>query len=52
MLNCEIAYGHDHSQFNLAFGAKAWAAMNMEANSFAILPKYPWDKSGWRTISG
>lgn len=37
--------------FNAVFGAYAWAQLNLEANAFGILPKYPWDKSGWRTIT-
>ena len=37
--------------FNAVFGAYAWAQLNLEANAFGILPKYPWDKSGWRMIT-
>lgn len=37
--------------FNAVFGAYAWAQLNLEANAFGILPKVPWDKSGWRTIT-
>jgi len=37
--------------FNAVFGAYAWAQLNLEANAFGILPKYPWDKSGWRVIT-
>jgi len=37
--------------FNAVFGAYAWAQLNLEANAFGILPKYPWDKSGWRAIT-
>jgi len=37
--------------FNAVFGAYAWAQLNLEANAFGILPKYPWDKSGFRTIT-
>jgi len=33
------------------FGGKAWSWLNEEANIFAILPKEPWGKSGWRTIT-
>lgn len=36
--------------FNAVFGAYAWAQLNLEANAFGVLPKYPWDKSGWRSI--
>jgi hypothetical protein len=38
--------------FNAVFGAYAWAQLNLEANAFGILPKVPWDKSGWRVITG
>lgn len=37
--------------FNAIFGAYAWAQLNLEANAFGVLPKYPWDKSGWRVIT-
>ncbi len=37
--------------FNAVFGAYAWAQLNLEANAFGILPKYPWDKSGFRAIT-
>jgi len=37
--------------FNAVFGAYAWAQLNLEANAFGILPKVPWDKSGWRIIT-
>jgi hypothetical protein len=37
--------------FNAIFGAYAWAQLNLEANAFGVLPKYPWDKSGWRLIT-
>ena len=37
--------------FNAIFGAYAWAQLNLEANAFGILPKYPWDKSGSRVIT-
>ena len=37
--------------FNAIFGAYAWAQLNLEATAFGILPKYPWDKSGFRVIT-
>lgn len=37
--------------FNVVYGAYAWALLNLEANAFGILPKYPWDKSGIRFIT-
>lgn len=36
--------------FNAVYGAYAWAQLNLEANAFGVLPKYPWDKSGYRSI--
>ena len=38
--------------FNTIFGAFAWANLNLEANAFSVLPKYVWDKSGFRIITG
>ena len=29
--------------FNAIYGAYAWAQLNLEANAFGILPKYPWE---------
>ena len=37
--------------FNAVFGAQAFNQLNQEANVFALLPKMPWDKSGWRAIT-
>ena len=37
--------------FNAIYGAYAWAQLNLEANAFGIMPKYPLDKSGWRVIT-
>lgn len=36
---------------NPVFGAMAFSQLNMEGNAFALLPKYPWQKSGWRAIT-
>ena len=33
------------------YGKKVWSWLNLEANVFAILPKEPWVKSGWRIIT-
>jgi len=33
------------------FGAKVWSWLNLEANAFAILPKEPWGKTGWRILT-
>ena len=37
--------------YNPVFGAQAFSQLNNEANAFGILPKYPWQKSGWRVIT-
>lgn len=37
--------------YNAVFGAMAFSQLNNEANVFGILPKYPWQKSGWRAIT-
>ena len=33
------------------YGAQAFSQLNNEANAFALLPKIPWEKSGWRVIT-
>ena len=33
------------------YSAQAWAVRNLEANTFATLPKFPWDKSGWKMFN-
>ena len=30
------------------YGRKVWSYLNYEANAFAMIPKEPWGKSGWR----
>ena len=37
--------------FNAVFGAMAFNQLNMEGNAWAVLPKYPWQHSGWRAIT-
>jgi len=37
--------------FNTVFGAMVWANFNLEANLFGCLPKYPWQRSGWRILT-
>jgi len=37
--------------YNAIFGNQAWVQLNMEANTFGVLPKLPWTRSGWRVIS-
>jgi len=34
--------------FNVVFGKFVWDIFNQEANTFGILPKTVWQKSGWR----
>lgn len=36
---------------NKLFGAMAFNQLNMEGNAFALLPKYPWQHSGWRAVT-
>ena len=38
--------------YNATYGAQTWAQFNQEANVFGVLPKFPWDRDGWRVISG
>jgi len=33
------------------YGKKVWSWLNLEANLFALLPKEPWVKSGWRVLT-
>ncbi len=47
MLNTDKINGKE-TYHGLDMGAYAWAQLNLEANPFGILPKHPWDKSGWR----
>jgi len=37
--------------YNAVYGAQAFSQLNNEANVFALLPKAPWEKSGWRVIT-
>lgn len=37
--------------YNAIYGAQAFSQLNNEANAFALLPKRPWSKSGWRVIT-
>ena len=37
--------------FNAIYGAYAWVNLNLEANAFSVLPKYVYDKSGFRIIT-
>jgi hypothetical protein len=37
--------------YNAVFGMQAWVQLNQEANTFGVLPKLPWSRSGWRAIT-
>lgn len=37
--------------YQALYGKKIWSWLNQEANAFAILPKKPWDQSGWRVMT-
>jgi hypothetical protein len=37
--------------YNAVYGAQAFSQLNNEANAFALLPKRPWTKSGWRVVT-
>lgn len=37
--------------FNAVFGAKVWSQLNQTANTFGVLPKYPWPRSGFRALT-
>lgn len=37
--------------YNAVYGAQVFNQLNTEANGWALLPKIPWQKSGWRVIT-
>ena len=37
--------------YNPIYGAKAWVMLNQEINVWSVLPKIPWNQSGWRVIT-
>lgn len=37
--------------YNAVYGQQVWAQLNQEANAFGCLPKYPWERGGWRIIT-
>ena len=37
--------------YQAIYGRKVWSQLNQEFNAFSILPKKPWEKSGWRIIT-
>jgi len=38
--------------FNTMFGAKVFNQLNNESDVFKLLPKQPWNASGWRVLTG
>ena len=37
--------------YNLVYGQKVWSLINREMNALSILPKKPWNASGWRVLT-
>lgn len=37
--------------YNAVYGALVWAQLNQEANVWGCLPKYVWNRSGWRVMT-
>lgn len=37
--------------WNKIYGAKVWSQINYEVNALAAIPKEPWVKTGWRTMT-
>ena len=37
--------------YNAVYGMQAWVQVNQEANTFGVIPKVPWTRSGWRVIT-
>ena len=37
--------------YQAIFGRKVWSQLNQEFNAFSIMPKKPWEKSGWRVVT-
>ena len=37
--------------YQAIYGRKVWAQLNQEFNAFSILPKKPWERSGWRILT-
>jgi len=38
--------------YNLVYGQKVWSLINREINALSMLPKKPWNSSGWRILTG
>ena len=37
--------------YQAIYGRKVWSQLNQKFNAFSILPKKPWDRSGWRVVT-
>jgi hypothetical protein len=37
--------------YQARYGVQAWVQLNQEANTFGVLPKAVWTRSGWRVIT-
>ena len=37
--------------YQAIYGRKVWSQLNQEFNAFSVLPKKPWERSGWRVIT-
>ena len=37
--------------YQAIYGRKVWSQLNQEFNAFSILPKRPWERSGWRVVT-
>ena len=37
--------------YNLVYGQKVWSLINREINALSMLPKKPWNASGWRILT-
>tara|TARA_R100000773_G_scaffold42978_1_gene40818 strand:+ start:3678 stop:4883 length:1206 start_codon:yes stop_codon:yes gene_type:complete len=37
--------------YNLIYGQKVWSLINREINALSMLPKKPWNNSGWRILT-
>jgi len=41
----------DTAYFNTMYGAKVFNSLNNESDVFKLLPKQPWNSSGWRVLT-
>ena len=44
-------YYHPQPEHTTIYGRKVWSQLNQEFNAFSILPKKPWERSGWRILT-